>query len=39
MASKPTDEELEQRIKELERETARLRVAEQALREKGRINS
>jgi PAS domain S-box-containing protein len=37
MAIKPTYEELEQRIKHLEREAARVKTAEQALREKERF--
>ncbi|MGE5840706.1 MAG: PAS domain S-box protein, partial [Deltaproteobacteria bacterium] len=37
MATKPTYEELEQRIQELEKEAARARVAEQALKEKERF--
>jgi PAS domain S-box-containing protein len=37
MAIKPTYEELEQRIKKLEKEAAKARVAEQALREKERF--
>jgi PAS domain S-box-containing protein len=37
MAIKPTYEELEQRIKDLEREAARVKAAEQALREKERF--
>jgi PAS domain S-box-containing protein len=37
MAIKPTYEELEQRIKEMEKEAARARIAEQDLREKERF--